>query len=170
MLVERHQLAQRLRGQPLGQDRARRAVALTDTVRHQPLRRPFGPHFLGRLAEGQRLGLGEQVGHEQVVVVAERVQRLAEPDEVAGNELCPLVDELVERVLAVRARLAPVDRPRLVVDRPAVQRDVLAVTLHCELLQVRREAFEILVVGHDPDRLRAEEVVVPHGEQPHQHR
>ena len=26
---------------------------------------------LGRLAEGQRLGLGEEVGHQQVVVAAE---------------------------------------------------------------------------------------------------
>ena len=31
----------------------------------------------GRLAEGQRLGLGEDVGHQQVVVLAQRVQRLA---------------------------------------------------------------------------------------------
>ena len=40
-----------------------------------------------------------------------------------GDQLRALVDQLVEAVLAVRARLAPVDGARLVVDRPPVERD-----------------------------------------------
>ena len=103
-------------------------------------------------------------------MVAERVQRPAEADEVARDQFGSLVDELVERVLAVGAWLAPVDGSRLVVDDRAVQRDVLAVALHGQLLEIGREAFEVLVVRQDRNRLGAEEVVVPDGEQPHEHR
>ena len=95
---------------------------------------------------------------------------LANADQVDRDQLRPLVDQLVEAVLAVGARLAPVDRAGLVVDVPTVERDVLAVGLHRELLQVGREALEVLLVGHHADRLGAEEVAVPDAEQPHQHR
>ena len=61
---------------------------------------------------------------------AERVERLAEGDEVAGDQQRSLVDELVEGVLAVSARLAKVDRAGLVIDLAAVERDVFAVALH----------------------------------------
>jgi hypothetical protein len=56
---------------------------------HEPFGRAFGLDLLGGLAEGQRLGLGEDVGHQHVVVAAERVERLAEADEVAGDERVP---------------------------------------------------------------------------------
>ena len=96
---------------------------------------------LGGLAEGQRLGLGEDVGHQHVVMPAERVQGLGEGDEVAGDEPRALVDQLVEGVLAVGAGLAPVDRPGVVVHRRAVERDVLAVALHGELLEIGGKAL-----------------------------
>ena len=51
------------------------------------------------------------------------------------------MNELVEGVLAVRARFAPDDGAGGVVDELAVLVDVLAVGLHVELLQVRREAY-----------------------------
>ena len=113
--------------------------------------RSLGAHLLLGLAEGERLRLREDVRHEDVVVVADRVQRLPEPDEVDRDELRPLVDELVEAVLAVRPGLAPVDRARLVVDEPPVERDVLAVRLHRQLLEVRGEALQVLAVGHHAD-------------------
>ena len=93
----------------------------------------------------------------------------AKRDEVARDELRALVDQLVEGVLAVRARLAPHDRAGLVVDGVAVERDVLAVALHVELLQVGGEAGEVLVVGEDGDGLGAEEVVVPEPDEAEQH-
>ena len=37
VLVERDQLAERFRRQPVGQDRVRRTVALEDAVRHEPV-------------------------------------------------------------------------------------------------------------------------------------
>src|SRR5215475_6079900 len=101
------------------------------------------------------------------MVSPERIEGLAEADEITGDKLCPLMYQLVEGVLAVRPRLAPDDRPRLIVDGRAVQRYVLAVALHGQLLQIGRKALEILLVGEDADRLRPEEVVVPDGEEPH---
>ena len=80
------------------------------------------------------------------------------------------MDQLVEGVLAVRPGLAPLDRSRLVVDGPAVERDVPAVRLHRELLEVGGEALQLLVVRQNRDRLRAKEFAVPGGEEAHQHR
>ena len=51
------------------------------------------------------------------------------------------MNELVEGVLAVSARFAPDDGAGGIVDELAVLVDVLAVRLHVELLQVRREAY-----------------------------
>ena len=98
----------------LGEDRVGGAVALEDPVGHEPIRRALGLHLLGRLAEGQRFGLGEDVGQEHVVVPAQGVERLDEGDEVTGNEPGSLMDQLVEGVLAVGPRLAPVDGAGLV--------------------------------------------------------
>ena len=65
-------------------------VAVEAAMRHEPIGRAFGLHFIVRLAERQRLGLREQVRHQQIVLVAERIQRLAKADEVAGHQLaCP---------------------------------------------------------------------------------
>ena len=98
----------------VGEDRVGGAVALEDPVGHEPIRRAFGLDLLGRLAESQRLGLGEDVGQEYVVVPAQGVERLAEGDEVTRNEPGSLMDQLVEGVLAVGPRLAPVDGAGLV--------------------------------------------------------
>lgn len=65
----------------------------------------LGPYLLGRLAEGERLGLGEEVGHEQVVLADESGQQVVdgagEADEVGGDDLGALVDQLVVGVLPV---------------------------------------------------------------------
>ena len=74
-----------------------------------PAKSRYGSAGFGA-AERQRLGLGEQVRHQQVVVVAVRVVRVGEADEVGRHDPGALVQQLVERVLAVGARLAPHDR------------------------------------------------------------
>ena len=86
---------------------------------HEPIRRAFGFDFFGRLAEGQRLGLGQHVRQEHVVVPAERIERLDERDEVARDQPRPLMDQLIEGVLAVCARFAPVDRAGVIVNLPS---------------------------------------------------
>src|SRR5271165_7520007 len=101
-------------------------------------------------------------------MAAERVERLIEADEIAGNQLGSLVDKLIERMLAVRAWLAPEDRSRLVLGDSAVESDMLAVRLHGKLLEIGGEALEILIVRQDGDRLGVEEVVVPDSEEAHE--
>ena len=74
----------------IGEDGVRRAVALEDPVGYQPIRRALGFNLLGRLPEGQRLGLGEDVRQEHVVMASELVERLAKRNEVTGDEpRCP---------------------------------------------------------------------------------
>jgi hypothetical protein len=126
-------------------------------------------HFLARLPESQCLGLGEYVRDQNVVVCLERMERLAERDEVAGDDARALVEELVERMLAVGAWLAPVDGPGVPGDLLALEGHALAVALHRELLQVRREPLQVLFVGEDRGGRCSEEVVVPDREQAHEH-
>ncbi len=75
-------------------------------------------------------------------------------EEVARDETSALVDELIEGVLAVGARLAPDDGSGGVVDVDAVAGHVLAVGLHVALLEVGGEAGHVLVVRQDSLCLR----------------
>src|SRR5881296_2138061 len=79
------------------------------------------------------------------------------------------LDQLVEGMLPVGSRLSPVDGPGRVTDLHALARDVLAVALHGQLLQVRGKPLEVLFVGQDRHRLRAEEIGVPDGQQAQEH-
>src|SRR5215472_10797983 len=99
-----------------------------------------------------------------------RIQGLAEGDEVAWDEPCPLMDQLVKRVLSVGARFAPVNGTGVAGDSFPIKRYVLSVALHRQLLEICREPLQILLIGQNADRLRAEEVVVPDREQSHNHR
>ena len=110
VLIERNQFAEHRRRELVGEDGIRRAVAFEHAMRYQPIRRTFGPHLLRRLAECQRLTLREHIGHEHVMMPAKRVQRLTEADEVARDQPRSLMDQLIERVLAIGAGLAPINR------------------------------------------------------------
>src|SRR5256885_577471 len=99
VLVQRDELSERLGREPLGEDRVRGAIALEHPMGNERVRRAFGLDLLARLAEGQRLGLCEHVRQQEVVMPTERVQGLAEGDEVTRDEPGPLVDQLVERML-----------------------------------------------------------------------
>src|SRR5215475_2508101 len=169
MLVERHELAERCWRELLGEEGVRRAIALEHAVRHQPLWCALGLDCLGCLAEGQRLSLGEDVCQEYVVVPTERIERLDKGDEVTRDEAGALMDQLVEGVLAIGARLTPVDGASLVVDRAAIECDVFAIALHGKLLQIRREALQVLLIWQDRYGLGAKEVVVPYAQEPQEH-
>ena len=69
---------------------------------------PSAATFL-RPPEGEGRRLGEEVGQEQVVHAVQVVVRLREGEEVDGDEVCSLVQQLVERVLTVGTRFAPDD-------------------------------------------------------------
>src|SRR6185503_8994448 len=134
MLVKSDELAERFRREPLGEERIRWTVALEDAMRHEPIRRALSFDLVRRLAEGQCLGLSEDIREQHIVMLAKWVECLVERDEVAWNESRSLMNQLVERVLPVGSRFAPINRAGIVGDFVAVNGDVLAVTLHRQLL------------------------------------
>lgn len=85
------------------------AVAEEDLVRDELLGRvALGADLVGRLADHEGLSLCEVVRREHLLVqvVRDGVVRLGSQDEVGGDELGTLVDELEEGVLGVGAGLA----------------------------------------------------------------
>ena len=70
----------------------------------------LGFYFIRGFAERQCLGLGEQIRHQQIVMVVQRIQSLAEANEVARDKARTLVYKLIKRVLTVGAGFAPDDR------------------------------------------------------------
>ena len=177
VLVPRDELADRPGPKPRDQDQAARAVARMHLVGHQtpdllcrrPLGLQVGPHLVWRLPEGERFSLRDAVGQRQVLVLEESTRAIHGRDEIDCNLGGALVQQLEERVLRVVARLAPDHVAGPVVDRHAGARDALAVRLHLELLQVRREPVQTPVVRQHRERIEPEEVVVPDAEQAHQH-
>src|SRR5262245_29173206 len=101
---------------------------------------------------------------------AKWIQGFAERDEVAGNESRSLMNQLVEGMLPISARLAPIDGAGIVADALAVYGDVFAVALHRQLLEIGGEALEVLLVRQHRHGLGAEEVAIPHRQQAHEHR
>src|SRR5262249_53221599 len=104
------------------------------------------------------------------MMLAKRIERAAERDEVAWYKPGTLMDQLVEGVLSVGSWLTPVDGAGIVSQLSPLERDVFAIALHRQLLQVGRESLQILLVRQYCSGLRAEEVVVPDGQESHQHR
>src|ERR1700739_1509770 len=104
------------------------------------------------------------------MLMAKRIKRLREGDKVTRNEPRTLMDQLIERVLTVGARLAPKDRARGIVNISSIDRDVLSVALHGQLLQVGWESLEVLIVRQHRNRLSAKKIVVPDAEKPCENR
>jgi hypothetical protein len=80
-----------------------------------------------------------------VLVVLDGVVALCSQDEVGGNELGALVEQLVERVLRVGCGLTEEDGSGGVLDVVSTASDGLSVRLHGQLLQVSREPVKVLV-------------------------
>src|ERR1700738_3568533 len=114
-------------------------------MRREPVRRAFRLDLLGAFAEGQRLRLGEDIGKQYVLMPAEGIEGPAKRDEIAGYEPGPLMDQLIEGMLAVGPWLAPVDRSGVVIHVDAVPGHMLAVALHGELLKIGRETLQVLL-------------------------
>ena len=172
MLVERHELADHRRGELGGEDRGGGAVARHHLVGHDMCGHALGGDLVGGLAEGEHLGLGEEVAHQQVVHGARAVGSgrqvvggFGETDEVRGHHPRALVQQLVEGVLAVGSRFAPEDLAGVGGDVVAAGGDRLAVGLHRQLLQVGGEAGHVVAVGQDRANADIPEVVVPEADQ-----
>src|SRR6516162_7592978 len=100
----------------------------------------------------------------------DRIQGFSKANKVARNQASPLMDELIKGMLTVCSGLAPVNRPGLLRDDFAIECNVLSVAFHGQLLEIRREALEILFVQHDANGLGAKEIVVPDRQQTQDHR
>src|SRR5262249_44393130 len=170
VFVKRDQFAQGRRRQSLQHEGVRRAVSLKQPMRHEPVGCPFGLDLISGLAERQRLRLGEHVGEQHIVMPVQGIKGLSKRDEIAGYESRSLMDQLIERMLAIGPRLTPINRPGFVIHRNAVDRYVLAIALHGELLEIGWKALEVLLIRQHSDGLSAEEVVVPDAKQAHQNR
>ena len=82
-------------------------------------------------------------------------------DEVTRNHPRALMDELIERVLAVGPRFAPDDRSRGVVDNVALAVDTFAVAFHVPLLEIGSKAMHILIVWQNCLTFSTEKISVP---------
>ncbi len=173
VFVHGDESAKAFRAHVVHHDGVRRLVAFEYLVRSEECDFFFGlaggaELFLSlgeSLAVHQSFRLGEEVGEQLLVVIANLVVAVCRGDEVARNHLGALMDELVEGMLAVRARFAPEDRTRLVVHALRVAIDGLAVGFHVGLLEVGGEAVEVLVVREHGVAGCAEEVVVPNADE-----
>ena len=172
VLVQRDELAQRVRVQRVAKDRGGRAVAGEDARRDHPLRGALRTDLVRSLAKGEGLRLRKEVAQEELVHVLVAVLRgvggVDKRDEIGRNHARTLVNELVERVLAVGAGLAPEDLARIGRDGRAVPARGLAVGFHGQLLQVRREAVQVLVVRQHGVACGLEEVDVPDVDEAHE--
>src|SRR5580704_19222198 len=72
-------------------------------------------------------------------------------------------------MLAVGPWLAPVDCRCLAGHRLSVERNVLAIALHRQLLEVSWETLQVLLVRQDGLSLGAEEIVIPDRQKAHEH-
>ena len=112
-------------------------------------------------AVGQRLALRQQVGEQGVVAGAVRVRRPRHADEVRRHGVGALVQGLDEAVLAAGAGPAPQHRHGGHRHRRAVAAHRLAEAFHHQLLQVRRQQGQAVVVRQHRVRIEAECVAVP---------
>ncbi len=103
------------------------------------------------------------------MVLTERIKWLRERNEVTRDYPRALVNELVKGMLPIRSWFAPVNRTCIARYPAAINGGLLAVTLHCQLLQVGRKTIHVLIVRENRYSLGSEEVVVPDCQQPHEH-
>mmetsp|Transcript_8032 Transcript_8032/g.23909 ORF Transcript_8032/g.23909 Transcript_8032/m.23909 type:complete len:337 (+) Transcript_8032:235-1245(+) len=171
MLVQRQQLSRGVRVELREEEGRARTIPGEDLVRAQLLRHSLGGQIVHRLAVREGVGLSEEVGHELVVirdrfaVEAYRGLRFAEAYEIGGNDAIPLMQELIEGMLTVRARLAEINFAGGEGEGKTVGVDPLSVRFHIDLLYVGRETTEGLTVRKEGPRRISQKGAVPHAQQ-----
>ena len=87
------------------------------------------------------------------MIVAQHIARLDHRDELDGDEVRALVEQLEHRMLRIGADAAPGDGGGRAADRLAVDGHALAVRLHLQLLEIGGEQAQPLVIGEGRTRL-----------------
>lgn len=148
VLVVSDQSTESTRGDLLGEDRSGRPVAEEGLVGNELAGGALFLDGFGGLADHEGLGLGEEVGgeHALVLVAVDGVVGLGGEDEVGGDQLGALVEELEEGVLGVGAGLAEENGAGGVLHIVSAAGDSLAIGFHGELLKVGGETVHVLVV------------------------
>mmetsp|Transcript_44166 Transcript_44166/g.111286 ORF Transcript_44166/g.111286 Transcript_44166/m.111286 type:complete len:224 (-) Transcript_44166:988-1659(-) len=181
MLIKGNQSAERTRSHQINKDRVTGSVAREHLMGKQGLKfgttqalsTEFCTSFLGGLPLHQCFGLRKGVRHQNgVMIERERIVCAQRHNKVARDQFAALMDQLVEGMLPVGARLTPDHRTCAVAelgDGAALSVHTLSVALHVHLLEVGSEAVQVLIVGQDGVCLCVTKVVVPHTEQTQQH-
>mmetsp|Transcript_12732 Transcript_12732/g.24358 ORF Transcript_12732/g.24358 Transcript_12732/m.24358 type:complete len:332 (-) Transcript_12732:725-1720(-) len=177
VLVQGKKLSDGVRVALVNHDDGRRAVARESLVGDQRLRSSLFLELFRSFSVCEGIRLGEEVGH-QLVVVVHNLSRLGivdgeggldEADEVHWH-YATLVEELIEAVLSVCTRLSEVDLPSLEWKLRAINGDTLAVAFHINLLDVWSKLEHALGIAGDGTGGVALERGVPHAEETHEER
>ena len=120
VLVRRDHRTESVGLQAGSHDERRWTIARHHLVGYERIRGSIRAHLVGGAPEGQHSRLREGIRGEHVLHVKDRLQRLSEEDEVAGDDLGPLMKKLIEGMLPVRPWFTPVDRSCVVVDARTV--------------------------------------------------
>ena len=109
---------------------------LLDCLRVHAAGGKLGAGFVLGLSFHQGLGLGKEIGQQDLVMLTHGVLGLYGGQEVRRHQLGSLMDELIEGMLAVRAWFTPDHRTGLPANALPLLVHGLAVTLHVGLLQI----------------------------------
>ena len=114
------------------------------------------------MASRKGLGLCEAIGDQDVVaVVIDCFGWRCGNKKVTRDECCALMQHLVEGVLSIGSRFAPDDHGGTFGGWRAIDSGAFAVALHFELLEVGRQAMQMLVIGQYSARLAVPAFAVP---------
>src|SRR6185369_4357339 len=111
VLIKGHEFPKHLGSQSLRQDNIGWTVSYEYAMRYQPVRCALCLDLFWRFPESQGFSLGKDIRQQHVMMPAQRGQRPGKSDEITRDESRALVNQLVERVLAVGSGLAAEDRP-----------------------------------------------------------
>ena len=103
-------------------------------------------------------------------MTSKRIERFGKSNEVAGNQVRSLVNQLIKRVLTVSAGLSPEYGAGVIIHFSPIQRDMLAVGFHGELLQIGGKAFEVMRVRQNCYCAGFKEICIPYIQQSHDNR
>lgn len=93
------------------------------------------------------------------------IVRLCWCDEIARNQACALMYELIEGMLAICAWLAPNYWTRIIANFLARFADKFAIALHIALLEICGKSMHILIVWQQSVRLGIIKIGIPNAKQ-----